>query len=415
MKSALILPTEDCVNSEVIKRALLNYEKVFLKNPEDRDIVNGNDVMSIANNLPGIAFGYAGMTRPLGKEKDYDLKFERILEEFKLAIDEGSLVLMDVPGYLYLNHHTILYNVPMEDRATYINYRYMIGDESFINAASRGINRGWLGANSFDELAPSGLDDSTNFENNVLNNKVSYLGRVQSEEERIALTKMVHARLGSISRNLVLCDMQGLVPFTDNIGYSAVIHQMQSNFSNLVTEASDGSLELDRLDLTGKVEGIMFSDYLDQSKINALSVKEVLTLRTRMWGAYSANKIKMEESLLKIALISKDINDFNRKVSEQFDKFLKENRDYVHERGSLGIKLACNVGALASSYPISSVMESFTNASSFGLLMALACPAAFILLEKRVPEVCKILKQQKELTRLPAYDLFNYFKPLMRA
>jgi hypothetical protein len=415
MTSTLILPTENCIDEETVKRALLNYEKVFIKHPDDRDFVNGNDVQSIASNAPGMSFGGAGLAKPLGKERDHDIKFEQLITKLKPAIDEGSLVIMAKPSDLYNNGLGMGYHIDDMHRYVYWNYRYMIANEDFIKAASRGIDKNWLVNNDYDTLAPTGVDDLSKHTDERLNDKVAYIGHCSSDEERKVLTRMIHARVASISRNLTLCHINNLVPFTTNVGYSSVIRQMQSNFSAIVTEANDGSIELYNLDLVGKIENLMFTDFLDQEKIKGLTTKETLKLRTKMWGKYGDSKIKLEEALLKMAVDSKDIKEYEKKVKESFEKFLKDNREYVHERMNLGIKIGCNFGALVSGTSLGpAVIQKFVSASSLEMLMTLACPMVFLLAEKRIPDIRKVLKQRNELKRLPGYDLYNFFKPLTK-
>lgn len=413
MRSTLILPTENCVDSNTIKRALLNYEKVYLKNPEDRDFVSGNDLMSIVSNAPGMSFGNSGLAKPLGKVKDHDLRFEQLLSEFKLAIDEGSLQIMDKPNDIYHNGVGIAYHIDDLHRFVYWNYRNMLADENFIKSASKGLDRNWLKNNEFDLLAPTGGDDSVKHADERLNNKIPFIGKVSSEEELQVLTRMIHARIASISRNLMLCEIKGLVPFTTNLGYSSVVNQLQNNFSDLVSEANDGSLALEELDLIGKVENVMFTDFLDQDKIDHLTVKQTLKLRTKIWGKFENNKSSLEESLLKIALDTNNLKEFENKIKNEYNSFLTKNQEFIHERKNLGIKLACNFGALGTSSSFGpSVIQSFVSAPSLEILLALACPMSLIIAEKRIPEVRNILKQQKDLRKLPGYDLFKYYKKL---
>jgi hypothetical protein len=225
MKSTLILPTEECVDEVTLKRALLHYEKVYLKHPEDRDFVPGTDLLSIVTNALGMSLGGAGLAKPLGKEKHHDEKFNLLLHKFKQAIKEGSLVIMDKPSDLYHQGVGIAYHIPDEHRAVYWNYRSMLANEDFISAASKGINSIILNNNDFDDLAPVGGDDSVKHTDERLNNKIGYLGKTRSEEDKTILTRMVHARIASISRNLMVCHTKDLVPFW--IFHSIVYHLFQ--------------------------------------------------------------------------------------------------------------------------------------------------------------------------------------------
>lgn len=419
MKTALILPTEYCVTADTIKRALLHYDKVLLKNPDDRDFVNSSDMSVLALNMPfRMSAGNLGPSKLLGKEKDYDLKFEKILSEFSLALSEGSLEVMEMPSDIY-NRSNVLQiggSVSKFDYFVCQQYKYMVSDSNFIKAASRGLNRKWLNDNDYDELAPKGFFDTNFIINGQIDNRLSYMGPVQMKYEREVLTRMIHARIASVSRNLALCDLNNFVPFADNIGYSSIIQQIQSNFSEIVNMVNDGSIEIEKLDLISKVEKVIFSDFIDQNKINSLSVKDVLKLRTSMWGKYGECKEEFESTLLKLALDTKDENEFTQKVKTQFQVLLKQNRDYIHERGVLSLKLACNIapGVIASITKINGLLQNFISAPTLNVLMGIGCAATVIIANNNIPIILNVLKQKNDLEKLPSYNLFKYYKPLLK-
>lgn len=417
MKSTLILPSEFCTNSSTIKRALLSYEKVYLKSPDDRDIIPGNDLMSIAaGTTMGMSMGTAGPAKPLGKSPNYDDEFDKLLTRFKGAIKEGSLVIMDKPSGLYTPGVGIGYRISDLHFAVYWNYRNMAADPNYIKAASQGLDKSILPkASSFDQLAPVGGDDGINHADERLNNKLEYLGQDASGEELMVLSRMVHARLASISRNLTICDKKGLVPFTTEPGYSSVIQQMQASFGNVLDVASGSDEPLEDYHLVGKVENIIFKDFLEADKIDNMSLKQIQSFRSSRWGHYSEAKSNLERQLFKFALETSNVDEFNRKVKKEFESFLSKQSDYIHERTNLGIKIFCDVGAAITGSAMGpSVIQSFIGASSLQVLMALACPASFILAQKRIPEVRNILKKEKDLKKLPGYDLYNYYKPLLK-
>lgn len=417
MKSTLILPSEFCTSSSTVKRALLTYEKVYLKNPDDRDIIPGNDLMSIAaGTTMGMSMGTAGPAKPLGKSPNYDDEFDKLLSEFKGALDEGSLAIMDKPAGLYTPGVGMGYRISDLHIAVYWNYRNMAADSNYIKAASQGLDKSLLPkSSSFDQLAPVGGDDGINHSDERLNNKLKYLGPEASAEELKVLSRMVHARLASISRNLTICDSKGLVPFTTEPGYSSVIQQMQASFGQVLGVVSEVGEPLDDYHLVRKVENIIFKDFLDADKIENLSLKQIQRFRSSRWGRYSDAKSNLEKQLVEFALETSNVAEFNQKVKNEFDNFLSKQSDYIHERTNLGIKILCDVGAAVTGSTMGpSVIQSFIGASSLQVLMALACPASFILAQKRIPEVRNILKKENDLRKLPGYDLYNYYKPLLK-
>ena len=90
--NALIVPTEFPPHVNDVKRALLTYDHVNLYAPDDRDLMPSESYHMAAFGMP---MGFSGVpVRPLGKTAMYDEAFERLLEECRPALDQGSLQLL---------------------------------------------------------------------------------------------------------------------------------------------------------------------------------------------------------------------------------------------------------------------------------------------------------------------------------
>jgi len=86
----LIAPSESPTSLREIKRALLTYDKVFLIDPSDRDIMPSSSWMATTSGMPFFSMP-CGPIRPMGKTIGYDNIFERIIDECRLGIEQGLI------------------------------------------------------------------------------------------------------------------------------------------------------------------------------------------------------------------------------------------------------------------------------------------------------------------------------------
>src|SRR5437660_12569919 len=100
-----IAPKERPNTALEIKRALLSFDKIYIADPNDRDLFPPQAFMT-AIGMPPLMGINTGPVRPLGKVPGYDSAFDKLMSDIDIARRQG---LIDVIAS---------YDRSMSDRAT---------------------------------------------------------------------------------------------------------------------------------------------------------------------------------------------------------------------------------------------------------------------------------------------------------
>lgn len=419
--STLIIPTEKPYNPNHVKRALLTFDKVYLFSPDDRDIIPSNMYTRLTTGMPmGVPMG---PVRPLGKSDNYDNDFERLIQDFDLAIKQESLSILKKPieeQSMTIGGIPVPEDTPPPD-FVFGNYRNLISNPEFISVVSRGIDNSLLRTTkNIDNLAPSGQEDMS-FDFYVNGQKIiqtyqkaQFDGFCSSEEERAILTRVCHARLGFLMKSIGYCDMKGINAYTTDPGLAGTIQLLERNYQKVVKEAQTPDNILARLNNLNKLENLIFSEFIDEDVLNSLSLKDVLEFRSKAWGKANEGKYALKNTLREIALDNTDPDDFIKTCQIEIDKYIKERANYEHEVDKLKIRLLCNFGAIITGSSLGApLLEQLIAAPSVGLMVGLGSAIAFIYGERRFPEILDILKKQEEFQSLKGYSLFKPYQNLV--
>lgn len=419
--STLIIPTEKPYNPNHVKRALLTFDKVYLFSPDDRDIIPSNMYTRLTTGMPmGVPMG---PVRPLGKSDNYDYDFERLIQDFDLAIKQESLSILKKPieeQSMTIGGIPVPEDTPPPD-FVFGNYRNLISNPEFISVVSRGIDNSLLRTTkNIDTLAPSGQEDMS-FDFYVNGQKIiqtyqkaQFDGFCSSEEERAILTRVCHARLGFLMKSIGYCDMKGINAYTTDPGLAGTIQLLERNYQKVVKEAQTPDNILARLNNLNKLENLIFSEFIDEDILNSLSLKDVLEFRSKAWGKANEGKYALKNTLREIALENTDPDSFIKTCQIEIDKYIKERANYEHEVDKLKIRLFCNFGAIITGSSLGApLLEQLIAAPSVGLMVGLGSAIAFIYGERRFPEILDILKKQEEFQSLKGYSLFKPYQNLV--
>ena len=90
VRSAYLAPTETPIRSVDVKRALLTYDRVYIANPGDRDLIPPQSFMMALGMPPFMGFN-RGPVRPLGKSAKYDDTFDQLIDELDIARRDGCV------------------------------------------------------------------------------------------------------------------------------------------------------------------------------------------------------------------------------------------------------------------------------------------------------------------------------------
>jgi hypothetical protein len=307
--------------------------------------------------------------------------------------------------------------------AVYQTYRSMALQPPFLDAVSRGIDDlPLLATESLDDLAPKGHDDlsfrigsspETGVE--ILPRPAQYPGFVASEELRALMTRLCLARLASTVKSIAICATRDLAPYTSDSGIAAVIQLLNANTASLVGDrgASDErALALRRLAL---LHDIVLAEFIDPIALNAMSVSDVIRLRTKAWGKARENRTALAASLRQIALENPKSDEFQTACRKALRQHEDARSDWHHEIRKLGVRVVCDLGTYGLSAAAGvGLVDKVIPLGSLGTVLLLGSAAARLLKEP-ITQVLDLLHKETVLERLPGYAIVSPYRPFVDA
>ena len=420
--NSIILPTEQPVDIHDIKRALLTYDKVYLPSPDDREIIPPNtyqNAVFASLGFPTMPLGMPeGPIKPLGKTDNYDENFERIIEECKSAISQGSIEILGAPKY----HETFtILATPMPDDTpnpffTFINYRQLAENPEFVELMKKGLTKLKLNdVKDISKLIPPGREDEEQTVNGKQRpSKYKLVDENNNEESRIILSSLCHSRIGSLVKYLGYSFNKKLHPYTSDVGYANVISKLEFNFIGSLDSIKSDEELLKKQKRLANLHNIIIGEFIDPDKIDNLNIQQVLKRRTKAWGKTQENRSRLIEELNEIALDSGSDSQFERNCRRRFDEFLKVSSEYQHEIDKLKIMLLVDANLFF-----------FLQSQSFHLFeKILKAPSIETLLivgslgikyaKQHISSILDIVKKAEEKRESTGYAIYTNYKYLMK-
>ena len=426
--NTLIVPNEYAYQSNTIKRALFTYDHVYMFAPDDRDIIPTLLYPTVLGAPNRILPDLIGPIRPLGKMNNYDQVFDQVLKDFKPAIDQGSLVIIqksaeeifqDEYGNLDLqkiaNQPLDFSNIP-NPHLIFNCYRNLIAQTDFIRSIGFGIKP------EDKELYKNSwcLEDNTFHLGGIVHNvhekaQIRNPALTSDTNEYVAL--LAYAKIGALAKGMAFADMYGLNLFTTDSGYDKIINTLEQNYLNITKNFRDPNIPNDLINLR-RLEKIVFSEYLDEDIFERLTAKQILRLRNKAWGKSYERKGLAKENLFKIATESNDLTELKKNIIKEIDLFQKASTELKHELKKLKFKVLMAVapgGAAALTF--NGLAESVFSSPSIQDLMFIGSLAIGKLsidkVEKTYLEFLDYAQKHRESKRLYGHALINPYKKLV--
>lgn len=277
----LLVPKETPPTLRELKRALLTYDKVVLIDPDDRDVIPSNAFMS---SIMGITlFGFdTGPVRPMGKTLDYDEQFSKTLEAAQDAVSEGlievkSTYQKEAAGTFTIGAlHTGGY--PLNTQFVFWLYRAMASDAEFLIDAVRSDSVNLVRTLEISpQLALAGGGDGSI-------NDIPALPQLDIPgiigDARSALTNIARSRLASFVKYAGYCEAKTLIPMFSSGAYGAIAQRLLNNAIKVLAGDDDDRFWSKR----NHVLELCHEEYLVDQRLDGLSIREVMRLRTNAWG-----------------------------------------------------------------------------------------------------------------------------------
>ncbi|WOD37681.1 hypothetical protein [Nodosilinea sp. E11] len=343
----LIVPTEYVPSAIDIKRALLSYNKILLVTPTDRDVIPSR-TFGIAMGLPPVMTWDMGPVQPMGKTARYDNDFDELASTLKDAIDQGVVEIIST--YKEISPGSILFGTvgiedyPLNPQAVFWIYRSMASDQALLDAV---LHDRYLSSltNKEDVLALAlqgcGEGKINDIQELPLTDKYH-----EDAELRQAISRISYARLGSVVKYIGYCHEKNIVPVLPSEGYQKITNLLLQNSSSIIrqnVEPSDSFwVRLNR------IQNVIHEDFVDTDALESLSIKEILKLRSKVWGKTFTAKEKLFESLREIALNTRNDDDFMNEATQQVKSYRAEAEELESEWKKVRLKLICEIGVVST-------------------------------------------------------------------
>ncbi|HEY4313408.1 MAG TPA: hypothetical protein VGN12_28415 [Pirellulales bacterium] len=410
--NAYVLPTERPPSLLSIKRALLSYDQIVLRAPNDRELIPSHFFQSAVTGLPPMfAMGGGPAVRPLGKVHDFDKQFDQLLEQCSPAGRSGNITVLSAHAPFQgvaLGMMRPPDGVP-DPIQVYQQYRLLAVNPQLLNSVCSGVPF----SDFSSDIVLDSADDSVT--EHFLNGEqmpgpppfALYPGEANSDEDRVWRTRLALGRLGAFVRSLAECDMRGLQPYTSDPGYAMTLRKMNEITKAACenqTEDADGSRSHGML--LARLHNVMISHYVSEDILESMSVSDVMRLRTKAWGTAGEARAKLPSVLREIALENPTPSTFEKVCKARIDEYLRDCMDVRHEWKKLGADFVMKSGSVV--YGQQMVDNLFGGFSTFNLytLIAGLYAAGFY-----IPKIMDVLKKDAQANTSVGYSLHRTYAP----
>lgn len=409
---ALLAPKEAPHTLRELKRALLTYDKVILIDPNDRDVMPSNAFMSSIIGIP--LFGVdTGPVRPMGKVLGYDEQFSKTLDAAGKAVSEGLIEVRSTYQKEGQGQFTIgavlTGGYPLNTQFVFWLYRSMASDPGFLSDAVLSDATTLIKAlDSCPKLALSGCGDGAI---NDIPALPSLSKEALSDDARSSLTMIARSRLASFIKYAGYCEAKNLVPVFSNGPYGLIAQRLLNNARATLAVDDEDKYWSKR----NQVLELCHEEFLVDSRLDALSVEDVIRLRTKAWGRQARAREALFESVYTLAKENVAEAEFTGKAAALIREYRRASDEVIRERERLSFELKCDIGSatLAGGAGLIGLLSQLESpATSIGLTLAAGGMWAFDKAKQFVPALRQLRAKESEMKRGAGFGLHDFYSRL---
>lgn len=408
--NGLLVPHERPVTLREIKRALLTYDKVLLVDPADRDMMPANSLMSVLIGLPimGIDMGPA---RPMGKAPGYDDAFTRAFEGAAEARRQGLLEVRSTYDLAQTKQATIgavmTGGYPLHPNMVFGIYRNMASDQTYLRKAlDRDGTDVLRDVRATPDLAMNGRADGAI-------NEVPALPLIDGvdEPEQLQLTQVARARIGAFIKYAGYCEAKEVVPLFNSRVYGSLGPKLLDRAGEALSANSDDPFWQRRT----RVLQLCHEEYLIDDRLDAMSIEDVLRLRTAAWGNQAEARERLFEAILELAQDHGQEVSFEHAARQRISEYRRAAEVVTLERRNLEFQIKCEIAkvALGTGPVVAGLMSQIEPPlRSIGLTLLAGGVWALDKARSYVPQFRAIRAREEELKRGGALAIHDFYSRL---
>jgi len=405
----LIVPSESPSSLLEIKKALLTYDKVKLVDPSDRDLLPSNSYQSIISGSPVFGFDM-GAVRPMGKILGYDEKFERIVDECRPAINQGLIDVISTYNISETKNLSVggvpMGGYPLDPSVVFQIYRSMVGEESFLRNAISYEKHNLIESLEFnDKLALSGIGDNRINDSSAL--PILNDGSIP-KDKRVLITNIARARLAATIKYAGFCESKEVVPVFHHDVYGKIISNIINNTRSVFSEDRDDRFWLKK----SRVLQLCHEEFMDDSKLETLSIEQIIRLRSKAWGVQAASRDELFASVSEVALEASNRPSFQQEAKKLIGKYRDESETLVRERANIGHMIKCDLGSSALALGGGALVANESQLISPASITTTLIAGGIWFLQRRkeyLPQLENLKSQEEKLRRGAGFGLYNFY------
>ena len=391
----LLVPTETATSLSEIKRALLTYDKVKLIDPSDRDLMPSNTYLSTIIGMPLFSMNI-GPVRPMGKVAGYDDKFERTIDELNSGIRQGLIEVVSTYNIPETSNNLIIGAVPnggypLNPQFVFGLYRSMAQNQEFLADSLNRSKKFWVddeqlsNSLSLDGVGDGGIND------------IPALPLLEdgslTKYEQEALSKIARARIASMIKFSGYCEAKQLIPIFDSSVYGAIVSRLLNNAHCVFNNIENDSFWLKR----NRILELCHEEFLDESQLDAMSIDDIIKLRTKAWGKQAKSREVLFETIANISLELEENIPFQAKAKEFIKQYRIDSENLINERKDLHFKIKCEFGkaALIGGTAFSGLLSQLSSPST-SMAVTLAAGGAWAFDKSKKYEVKNDIKKKDD-------------------
>lgn len=370
-------PAEAPIRSVDVKRALLTYDRVYIADPGDRDLIPPQSFM-MALGLPPIMGFNAGPVRPLGKSPGYDDTFDQLMDELRVARRDGCVEVVSTYDLTTTGQTTIgavlMGHYPLNPQFMLWSYRSVAREADVLRAAIEGDQR--LMSLTDDQIVELSISQAS-ADGGINDDPALPLldGPLSREHLRGALTLIARGRIASTMKSIGYCASKDLVPVFGNGNSDALVR----GFAARATQVIDRVGEEDAYWVNRRrALEIAHEEYIDDTVLSSMRIDDVLRLRSTVWGDQAKARDELLNAVAELAHESMKEGDFDSLIRERIQSYRALAGEVQRQRAALSFKINCEL--LKGSGGSAASMMAGATASGMLSQMQTAMGAATLLL-----------------------------------